>query len=173
MNIVRCISGLRQEGKTTELIETCIDMMSRLSDDEPRFYFVTVEENADSILEKIKSELLELEFSTYQVNKMIKNTIVKVIHVAGTSSVDDLYNVLTEAVTTQDCEVFIDMPELIDKDFASNINRFIDKFPGGDVMNSIDIYWTRSRRKHSITGHSPENTGHSPESGFKHPSVNK
>jgi hypothetical protein len=36
---------------------------------------------------------------------MIKNTIVKVIHVAGTSSVGYLYNVLTEAVTTQDCEV--------------------------------------------------------------------
>ncbi len=145
MNIVRCISGAKREGKTTELLELCIDMM-RFERTKPKLYIITIEESAESILELLTVILEQQGYSEEGISDILKNNLGRIIEINPSSDVDVLYRKLDEIVSTNDCKVFIDMPELLDKKFSSHINAFVDLYPNDSVDNSIDIHWTRLRR---------------------------
>lgn len=143
MNIVKCISGLPREGKTNELIETCINMMNlTIGDDnesalKPRYYFISTEENIPTILKRFHDKLMKKGFSADVSDKILRNNIEKIIFISSESK---FYDTLNKAVNKHDCVFFIDMPELIVPNFASAINDIIDRLPW-------DVYWTRSRNK--------------------------
>ncbi len=144
MNVVSCISGGRREGKTRELLELCISMM-KIDRTKPRFYIVTVEDSAKSILDLLISKLEFKGYSEKDVSRMMDNNLAGVVKIDPGYEENELYRELDKMVSTQDCEVFIDMPEMHDKNFSRNINTFVDHYPNHAVDNSIDIYWTRSR----------------------------
>lgn len=152
MNRVTCVSGLRQEGKTTELVNEFKDLSERLyCDQEKSFkahFIICVAFDIDhgKWLEKFKDfyniAQEEIEFGSRVI--IVNNQ-------------KELLEELTELVKSSDCKVFIDDPDtIIEKsDFNGEIKDtvskvfevFVDNYPNKECGNSIDITYTRLRIK--------------------------
>jgi len=150
-NSIKVISGLRQEGKTTELVEdyiTCLDCLLTEPATSHKLYLIicdpfATDRDEDKLLKQFIREH-KIDTDTIPVNETI--FIVK--------SIESFWEHLESFIKRSDCDVYIDdLPLLMEQpDFnGSSINtqqeleRFIDKYPNKDCGNSMDITYTRPR----------------------------
>jgi len=151
MNKVTTITGLRQEGKTNELVACYIDTLDTLLV-EPRtphrVYFIKcalydTDDDKNKIQQQFISEF-QIDTDSIPVNKTIYTV----------NSIDLFWSYLTSFIKRSDCDVYIDdLPLLMEQpDFNGNsvntqqeLERFIDKYPNKDCGNSMDITYTRPR----------------------------
>lgn len=142
MNIVKCISGKSQEGKTTELLEDYLRVNKKGSG--INAVFISCEQSVGGVflqLTKVQERIVELD--SLDSDKDITFDRYKLV---ACDTADSLYSVINSHILQYDCNLYIDMPEVLDNTFNLKVQELVDKNPSGECLNSVDITWTRSRR---------------------------
>ncbi len=156
MNRIVCVSGLRQEGKTTEIVNEFKGLSSELTfgNDEIMFkpHFIICVFSGLDIDQTVYLEKFKKQYNITNDGLKIGSKIIMV------DNEKDLLKELTVMVKTSDCKVFIDdLDTIIEKtDFngvptcstmhsSVIIEEFVDKYPNKECSNSIDITYTRTR----------------------------
>ena len=142
MNRVTGISGLTKEGKSTELVEDYL-ISSRLEG--INAVLVTCEDSVDSMLEKI-CKVDEITYSA-EFREAVLSKVLEQHPVILASSADELIDAINDSVKKHDCIIYIDMPETVLVNYYEVINGWVDKYPNTMCSNSVDIVFTRARRK--------------------------
>lgn len=154
MNRLTCVSGLRQEGKTKELVDEFKSLSKSLYCNQEMSFkthfiiCVVFDPNHKQWIKKFKDDYCispeEIEFGS-------KVWVV--------DSKEGLLETLEDLVALSDCKVFIDDPDIIlektdfygvvhGEDYSSRVfEEFVDRYPNRDCGNSIDITYSRLRIK--------------------------
>lgn len=150
MNKVTAITGLRQEGKTTELVRNfkeLLDVLHCEPDMGYRVHFISCALIDDHVpQEYIDKFIEEHSIDTEPLGDENKITVV--------SNKQDLLTEISDLVDKSDCHIFIDDPDLVlgksDFDGVSLntpqiINDLVCKYPNADTEYSMDITYTYLR----------------------------
>lgn len=153
MNRVMCISGMREEGKTTELV----DMFKSLA--ETLYIDRTIPIKTHFIIcvgyDMVPTEVINNFIKTHNIATDVLDSIGTSVEVA-TNEVD-LLDMLEDLIMASNCSVCIDDPwAIMKKPTAGNgtntedmvskmLMEFIDKYPNEECDNGIDIIYTRVR----------------------------
>lgn len=133
MHAITIITGQRQEGKTSELIEKYKDILEELAN-----YEVPISYKARYILCCPDKEISHSAYRTIcETNGFCPDIANDESHLRA---------LLLSSVSDSDCAIFIDEPELVMENFSSWILEFADSFPNDNISNGCDIVYTRPRK---------------------------
>ena len=151
METLKIITGLRQEGKTTELIQEYIE-----------HFRTTYEAEGKTI--NLRESLVPVLIIAANVDfhKLIENTcnIAGIADTEGTlaethvierhnchnGTIVDIYDIIHKHIVKYDCVFYIDK-DLFDSNDVMELLEFMEKFPNTKCPNSFSIVATKERRK--------------------------
>ncbi len=143
MNIVKCISGLKGEGKTDELLEGYLNT-NKLGLGINAVFF-TCEQPIDGVfkqLSQIQDKIVELDNLKDQ-----RDITFDKYKLVACKDEDELFIVMKSHVEEYDCNLYIDDPHTLSKNFTTKVESFVDSYPCENVKNSVDVTYTRLREK--------------------------
>jgi len=142
MNVVKCISGLRQEGKSTELLEDYLRVNKLYG---INAVFIKCEQPSNSKhtgITKLNEDIMKLD----KLDSLSEITFDKYKLVAVYNE-QLLMDTIHSHVAEYDCVLFIDDPHVICTDFTTIVEKIVDETPNEECGNSVDITYTRLRNK--------------------------
>ena len=132
MHAITIINGLRQEGKTTELIERYKSLQEELANPE--------------IKTRYKAYLIVCcpdAGCADELSRVIRERDGVISEIATTES--ELKDKIITFVTASDCAIFIDDPDTIVSNVSQWLTDLSDTFPNKEIGNACDIVFTRLR----------------------------
>jgi len=147
MNMIIAISGLEGEGHREELIEMLASSIVQpdnwaLGGDDVFIRNCSIDASKDLI----KRELIDKHSMTEERADNLIEAEVTIKELDINDGADGLFKHINDSIIKSDCCIYIDLPELVDENFASNIEKFIDRFPNEECGNSMDIRISRTRK---------------------------
>lgn len=156
MQKITQINGLRQEGKTTELVGIFVNHFIN-SGDKMTPILIVVGSTAESILRSIDECLVGKQI-TIEQEKDLKyvNTYI----VPTKFGIDKLKELIYDYIEKKDCVFYIDDLDATNVT-VKDLESLQDSYPNPLCGNSFDIYYTRTRVKQDV-----ENTNDIPVNKF-------